>query len=49
MVEGEKMNAELDVEDFSVMLFLGASKLHVDNEQSKRNRLMVSAYSKPMA
>ena len=49
MVEEEKMNAEIDVEDFSVMLFLGASKLHVENEQSKKNRMMVSAYSKPMA
>ena len=47
--EENKMNEDIDVEDFSVMLFLGASKIHVDNEQSKRNRMMVSAYSKPMA
>ena len=43
------MNKDIDVEDFSVMLFLGASKLSVDNEVTKRNRMMVAAYSKPMA
>ena len=45
----QRQDDDIDVEDFSVMLFLGASKLHVNNEQSRRNRIMVSAYSKPMA
>ena len=49
MTDNQKMNEDIDVEDFSVMLFLGASKLHVENEQTKQNRMMVSAYSKPMA
>lgn len=49
MSEELQQDADIDVEDFSVMLFLGASKLHVDNEQSRRNRMIVSAYSKPMA
>ena len=45
----QQQDDDIDVEDFSVMLFLGASKLHVNNEQSRRNRMIVSAYSKPMA
>ena len=42
-------NEGVNIEDFSVMLFIGASKIKVNNSITQKNRKMVSVYSTQLA